>query len=533
MKIHQNDWVLQYRLNRIYGHYNYSYHSLPKDKIGLRLHAVLPPTGVRHGQNLEMLYKWLNKPIYSIFSLPSGDHWRGGEMPKYEPARALNGVLGYESKKRVAADYLRVLSEHLVPPRRPDSETTAMVDQKHSDEIRDLLRRLKKLEGRPMKAHTKKYIIELNLYDIEKKRPDSEREFLILTKNRDHPTNAADIHNIVKRSFVKTDDSWCTTHDIVYIEENYYTITSGEVEYTKDRFDILSNHGEKKPLKDLDMIQPIYFHLKYSYDGKTGVETIHVPSGIWPNQVLTYYQNKYPNRNYKLSDKPKKEEDVKPEKGSTLDLTSEFMDTFDSSKPVTKKTTERKQELPKKGETPAKDTRKVCYKHKDSAIIYRAPHKKVRKLIEDDENYEYVSKRAWKTQRVEQKSNITLPISRNLDDLGKRGERREERESLKARRRRTPGKSRGPSVSAAQRVEQAEKDRAAYIERLAAKGRKPRQHLIPRCFQAVILGEKGVIVDTINIKAVNEDHAAKLMGRIAQQRKKLMRLNGVVTDWKK
>ena len=73
MKIHPNDWVLytmnpcgdpkytggvavtqcfmfrmlpedwQYRLNKIYGHYNYNYYSLPKDKVGLRLHLVLPP----------------------------------------------------------------------------------------------------------------------------------------------------------------------------------------------------------------------------------------------------------------------------------------------------------------------------------------------------------------------------------------------------------------------------------------------------------------------------------------------------------
>lgn len=551
MKIHPNDWVLytlnpcgnskytggkpvtqcfmfhklpedwQYRLNRIYGHYHYSYHSLPVGEIGLRLHAVFLPEGWNsYGYKLDYLYKYLDKPTFSLENLNDITEWKQG-VPVYHPASLLNGTLGYESKKIVMTDYLRVITEHLEEPKRFYGPYTE--DQKHTQEIKDLLKQLK-LEGRPMKAteKTKKFLVELHSYDMEKKKIGEEREYVSLTTNSAHPTNSTEITKYVEHSLVDYADKWCLTHDILVIKEGHYKITSGHIDHTEERLDILSNHGEKQPLADLDMTKSTHYYLKYKYqDGKTGEEVIYTPVGVSPEQVLGYYQGKYPNNNYELSDKPS----VPTPKGEEVDNSQ-----FNSSKVVTKETIKRKQELPKKGETPAKNTRKVCYKHALSDKVYRDEYKKVKRLVEDDKDYEFVSKKAWKTQRVGHKTNIILPITGNLADLGQRRKKREERE-LKRKLAQTTVRSRPPTVGFGARVIQGKKDHDAYVDKLASEGKKPKTHLIPRCYQAVILGPQGAIEDTINIKAVNEAHAELKLGELARRRKKLIKLNGVVKSW--
>jgi len=516
------DW--QYRLNRIYGHYNYHLHSLPPNKVGLRLHLVTRESGAKYGWKLKTLFKALESPIYSILNLPSGKHWLSGEMPKYGPARLLDGILPFQEKKVIAEDYLNVLCENIVEPESIPMNELAKKNYKSNNKI--------KLEEDPMKAESKKFLIELMSYDIDKKCSIVDRQYMVVNVTGFEPFEK-DIQDIIHRSFVDSDDEWCLTHDILKIGKSHYKIVSGNMDYTDDRYNTFSQKGKVKPIHELDLTNDYYFHFNFNDNGTTGYEPVRIPTGMDIADILKYYQKKWPNKNYEL--KTEKVELVEPDVSSIVDVAS-------IPESVPKETKKEKQELPKKGETSEKNTRKVCYKHIDKDKIFRGVHGYVEALVKGGE-YEFVPKKAWKTQLLDKdgkvlvpgqighKSNITLPIDGSgVGDSVARRATQARNKQLKQ----TVVRPKKVIVGYAARTLQSKADKQKYQDKL--KSRKKKRTSFPkpsRCFEAVIVDENNTILETIPIKATSQEHAEKILAKIGRNKQRDGNLTGNVRDWVK
>jgi hypothetical protein len=237
------------------------------------------------------------------------------------------------------------------------------------------------------------------------------------------------------------------------------------------------------------------------------------------NKVLKFYQHKYPEKNYTLNEKSIKEEP------------SELSKNLAS--------------LPAKGETPGKNLRKVCYRKKGGEKVFRGRFEEVQKLVNSGD-YEFAPKLAWKRQILDENGNVVVkgeayksninPSPDKDKPLGQRKEKRERRESekqikalskLNARYRRQSQRKPGD----AERKLQSEKDKKLCAERRKVEGKKPTTHRVSRAFEAVVLGDKSEVLETLSIKAKSVEHAERVARSIAKNKGKELKLTNNVRDW--
>lgn len=546
---------LQYSLDRLYARVaTKPVYSWVNHNEGIKLHAVLPTEGGKYAGKLHFLFNGAEKPNFYVLNLSSGRHWVDGESPKFGPIEALNCNLGYEGKKELFLKYIDWICKFIELPEPPifPQRKINKYWEKHSEEIKRLLSHIKdkKPEESPMKV--KYHLIELKQYDREKKKPLENREFLKIKYRKDYLASRS--VELVKSLFTNPNDPWDLTHNILKIGDRDYIVGSGNVTYTDERYRILSREGEREPLLELDMYNPqylkFYFKTFKMEKGKkktvTGEEYLHIPRECSKEDVLKYYQVKFPNNNY----------------------------SFDK-KSIPKELSEQSQKLenlPKKGETPAKEMRKICYRAVGGTKVFRGRKDKVQPLL-DSGNYEPASKQEWKKQQKGQKSNITIsPITRNIDDLGKRKEKREKRDAEKRAktsvrgymvRERTqvikkkngkkavrtlkhteiPRRSKPGDVH---RALQSQRDKERYAEEVLKRKEetgKERNSLRKfMSYEAKILtdptqvfkkGEAKGVMTTVQIKAKSREHAEKIAKIIAKNKGKELKLTGTVRDWMK
>lgn len=519
---------VQVRLENLHSNWHKSYVLLANNVVGLRLHLIVSEEGRKYVEKVHFLFKGLNSSIYSIFNLPGGKYWKNGEMPEIGFKKGLNSDLGFEAKKIVGLQYLERLCDNIVlpEPKTFEASTPKAYWKKHELEIIELLTRLKnkKLEERPMKA--KKFLVELTKYDKENKKILSEKEAIILEFKETHPINSKEIIDLLLSIYVDSDDAWDMTQEILHIGDGHYKIGSGIIDYSEERLKMFGNGT----LVELNMFNPNHYKFYYketkTVKGKdktvTGEEYIRIPKEVSIHNVLKYYQKKFPKKNY----------------------------TFDN-KIIKKDLSERSQklvDLPHKGETPAKELRKVCYRPVGGTRIFRGVYEDVKHYV-DSGKYEFVPKAAWKKQILDDednllvkgeanKSNITLPPDRGKK-LGERKEKRKERQAqqqLKSLRKLQKYHRNGHKKPGdAERKLQSEADKVKYVKTYKEEhGVNPRSVPCSRAFEGVILGDNAVVLATINVKAKSSGHAEKILKTIMKNKRGVScKLTGNIREWKK
>ena len=547
MKIQPTDWVwftykgstqfgefsylqpeLQHELERIFKRDGKTYNMFNPNKY-LWLHMILPKEGSKYAKKLHFLFKGANKPNFDITSLSGGNHWLYGESPKFGPIASLNDDLGYSGKKRLYLQYVDWLCKFIVIPEPPtfkESKVNKHWD-KHENEIKNLLQSLKnkqeRLEEKPMKV--KQYLIELSKYNREKKEVTDEKEFLLVKCDEKKPMLATDIFLTLESIYVNIEDHWNLLHGILSIGDGYYKVGSGNIEYNEDRLK-MSKEGILEEINFARMMpNKVYYTEKDISPSKEGVREIDkeiyikLPLKYSIKNVIKYYQAKYPSKNYRLNRRSVKKE------------------LSERSKKV--------EGLPKIGETPEKDLRKVCYKKKDGDKIFRGQFKEVKKLV-DSGDYEYAPKAAFKSQTLNKdgsvliqgvayKTNITQPLTKGKE-LGTRKEKREKRDndkqlkivrSLKERYIRQAQRKPGYAESKLQ----SEKDKQQYAEKRKSTKKQRASHPQARAYEVVILGDKSEVLATLNIKATSNTHAEKILKSIMKNKGKNAKLTGNVREW--
>jgi hypothetical protein len=518
---------LQYSIDQLFRQLR-TYH-MSDPHIDLVVHSVVPKEGEYLSQKVNLLFKGFYKPYYTLWTLPSGHHWVDGEMPHTGFFDTLNSVSDTELLKQVHFNYLRHICEFV---KVPDSlKNVEHCDwQKHSEEIKKILHR-KKPEESPMKV--KNLLIEVGEYDKKKRKLTFNRDAVHI-KTMDQANYDRKAIKTLHALYVNHDDIWDSTHEILSIGGSSYKMSSGWTSYDEERLRLLTNG--KPPLLTLDLTdtKPVVIHHEQRIaDGTQKItDTWHLPKSANPVQVIKYFQKKYPHNNYSLYEKK-----------------------------ITKGLSKRSQELanlPKVGETPEKNLRKVCYKRKDGdGMIFRGPFEEVNKLVETGD-YEFASKQAWKSQILEtiidekgnrryvlikkgtdHKSNITQPLYEGRE-LGERKEKRKERQrekELKTLRklakyhrnygRRKPGD--------AERTLQSERDKVKYVQSYKEKhGELPKSQRAYRAYEGVILGDKATVLETVNVKAKSEKHAMDILQNLVKQKKGVdCKLTGTIRDWVK
>ena len=357
----------------------------------------------------------------------------------------------------------------------------------------------------------KQYLIELNSYDKEKKQITGNREAVLVKFKESYPTSPVDIILLLESMFINADDNYDMTQSILTIGDGSYKLGSGDTKYTDERFKLLTD--AKGLLEEIDMTSPtVYkFYFKGEKKGKslgTGEEYIRIPRDVSIKQVLKFYQQKYPNKNYSLNNNSIKKE--LSERSKKLG------------------------DLPHKGETSEKQLRKVCYKKKDGEKIFRGLFKEVQKLVNSGD-YEFTSKLAWKRQGEAYKSNIANPpdTGRKIGDRKKRKEMNDSKRQLdnimKLNKQRIRRNKQKPGD--AERKLQSEKDKKKYAEKCKSSDKQRVSHPVSRAFEAVILGDKAEVLATLSIKATSNTHAEKLLKSVVKNKGKNAKLTGTVREW--
>ena len=375
-----------------------------------------------------------------------------------------------------------------------------------------------KLEENPMKVN--KFLIELTKY--KDKKPTSEREGVLITYKGTQSPTPRNILLTLESMYVNVESKWDLTHSVLTIGDSSYTIGSGHCDFTEERFKRLSK--DKGLLLEVDATKLKYHKLYFKEqhvvkdEVVTGEVILKLPLVAKDSNVISYYQQKWPNRNYSLD-----------------------------SKTIKKKLSERSQklsDLPKLGETPAKELRKVCYQHKKGKNIFRGPYVTAKKHV-DSGDYEFVSKSAWKRQIRDDNDKIITQRGANISniihshlgrELREKTKQREENKTLKqeqhykklvqqyaSRHKISPGD--------AERKLQSEKDKKAYAEKCKLSSKKRIAHPVYRSYEAVILGDKAVVQGTLHIKAKSNSHAEAILKTIMKQKQKPLQLTGTVRDW--
>jgi len=498
------------------------------------IHLILPKEAEEYAEKILILSKGLNKPINSILRLPGGDHWLHGEVPKFGPVDAFTAMyMPRDGWKKLALNYVDWLCKFL-----QHSDEIPTFDKVETEKykplalplggelVSDFLTRIRILEEKPMKVTN--YMVELQGYNREEKTPTKDKELILVKVRANRPMTPRDVFLTLESMYVDPTDHWNVLHGILTIEGGHYKFGSGNVGFEQKKFDILTKQKGVFLEIDLSTLVPYRLYLlEGKYDFKTGkhIDTlveqiIKLPRTVKINDVLNYYKQKYPIKKYSL--------------------------TNDIIKKTLSERSLKLKELPRVGETPVKNLRKVCYRKVDTpdGIIGRASYDDVKKLV-DGGKYEFVPKAAWKRQLVSEdnvllikgeanKSNIThSPSGRELGDRKMRKATREDDKKLKSIQKAMRQNQSTRIPGDAERKLQSSADKQKYAEMCIKSGKKRVSYPVSRAFEAIILGDKAVVLQTIQIKAKSNDHAEKILKVIMKNKGCNAKLTGTIRDWKR
>lgn len=494
------------RFNKTYGHNNYNYISIEKDQIDICLELVIKNTinSTNYYKLMYILNKAEKRPYLPLLMYNDCLYHLGIENRKYGPSNGLNGILGYEAKKIVAFDYLMHILQGVSLPK--DIPMISLYDekknQKYHEYVESILHRNKKKE---QMDNTKRMIV-LNKYNLNKRQIESGDRYLIIFNNAKENI-PYDFREFLNIKYVDIYNPFCATQKILLINKEYYVIAEGFSEY---RENLINNNI----LSTSDLSTWKSVKLNYDTKDGEAEQYFYIDETITKKRVLEYANSTAPYIKYRLSKReyciPYKkylvgytEFNSKFANGHKFDTTRiiwarsniECLRKFRSKYPQfnAKKTEEHitqgvsiikelkeksyedrfkrkikpfimpeevKKEkrdkaynipLPLIGETPPKDTRKLCILNKKTGGVYRGLASKCHEYVEKGDyilcpewmffkmKYEYINNKsiiitpAIKNEKTGEyeipfKSNITK--SHNGKPMGERRQKRQERQEL-------------------------------------------------------------------------------------------------------
>lgn len=377
------------RLQTLANRYIYSEMISYDQKYGnLQLILITNEKGEKYAQKLDFLFKALNKP-YTPFKVLSDSKYLK------HPYSSFTGLLeclnkewwGDETKKSIAVLILDMFlnKDDYYDNCIKEARWLAHLVKIKINHLKKELERMKNLD---------KFLVELTRYDKETKKNTSDREFaFIYNVPEEKGLTPKDMTDILKHSFINPKDKYDVLHNILTIKGNNYVINSGHTDFTGERWDNMSNKGEKEPIIDID-----YERGDWCKINGLDKEYIFRPQNINLQNIVNYYKEKTSNKNISspvLIEKVEKKDKPGPkQKKNDNQYYWELANERAKEQPK-ERTNKMKDFDPSKAEEDR--DKKVCLMNINTGRIYRIRQSQANIWMQDG-IWEYCQKKFWKKQ---------------------------------------------------------------------------------------------------------------------------------------
>jgi len=406
-------------------HRNYSYQS--EGSFHIRLDCIIPEYSDLNIDDIwSKIVKPLNSPLYKpnngILYLNDRLYQIGYDIPKFKlleglftkyhdsmtgkTIKQIKGSLAYEVRKRLQYKYIKYLLKNIKMREKILSQYKIGVNDKVF--LFELappseLNKTKDKDGNKINKYKDDELIDW-------------REFGLMVCGENHTMTPLEAFNRISYLYGNPKDDYEFTQEIYTHNNKKFIIRAGHTEFTEERYKTLSNNSKKEPVFIADFRNPLSIHMDYDYmeqnakgddEERKGTSFHIIPKDMSDDKnvkrISENLKKIYKRRNYKFSKLEKFEKKEKPSK-------DEKKKTEESKKEKEYKS--RFKDLPKLGETPPKEKKKLCVMEKKTGHIFRGRAKRCHELV-DSGLYSFCPEKFWKEQIYEMGKDNKMVIVSN------------------------------------------------------------------------------------------------------------------------